>query len=142
MSRSKDPERTHVATTSDIPVERVYTEADREAADVARDLGAPGEFPFTRGVQPTMYRGRLWTMRQYAGFGTARRDERALPLPARRRARPGCRWPSICRRRSATTPTTRWREGEVGKVGVAISIARRHGGRCSTGSRSTRSPRR
>ena len=39
--------------------------------------------PFTRGVQPNMYRGRLWTMRQYAGFGTARRVERALPLPAR-----------------------------------------------------------
>jgi methylmalonyl-CoA mutase N-terminal domain/subunit len=39
--------------------------------DIARDLGYPGEFPFTRGIQPTMYRGRLWTMRQYAGFGTA-----------------------------------------------------------------------
>src|SRR5881227_3249055 len=39
--------------------------------DPARDLGEPGEFPFTRGIQPTMYRGRLWTMRQYAGFGTA-----------------------------------------------------------------------
>ena len=43
----------------------------------------PGEPPFTRGVHPTMYRGRLWTMRQYAGFGTARADQRALPLPAR-----------------------------------------------------------
>src|SRR5436853_6508147 len=45
--------------------------ADMAGWDPARDLGDPGEFPFTRGVQPTMYRGRLWTMRQYAGFGTA-----------------------------------------------------------------------
>src|SRR4051812_20909854 len=45
--------------------------ADLSAWDPARDLGNPGEFPFTRGIQPTMYRGRLWTMRQYAGFGTA-----------------------------------------------------------------------
>src|SRR5712671_2972573 len=45
--------------------------ADLDAWDPDRDLGEPGEFPFTRGIQPTMYRGRLWTMRQYAGFGTA-----------------------------------------------------------------------
>ena len=48
--------------------------------------GYPGEYPFTRGVYPSMYRGRLWTMRQFAGFGTRGRDERALPLPARARA--------------------------------------------------------
>jgi methylmalonyl-CoA mutase N-terminal domain/subunit len=47
------------------------TPADLEGFDPERDLGRPGEFPFTRGIQPTMYRGRLWTMRQYAGFGTA-----------------------------------------------------------------------
>src|SRR2546423_5907374 len=45
--------------------------ADLDGWDPVRDLGQPGEFPFTRGIQPTMYRGRLWTMRQYAGFGTA-----------------------------------------------------------------------
>ena len=44
---------------------------DLGAFDPEKDLGFPGEFPFTRGIQPTMYRGRLWTMRQYAGFGTA-----------------------------------------------------------------------
>ncbi len=53
---------------SGIPVDSVYKPA---AVDYAADLGDPGKFPFTRGVQPTMYRGRLWTMRQYAGFGTA-----------------------------------------------------------------------
>jgi methylmalonyl-CoA mutase N-terminal domain/subunit len=55
-------------TTSGIEVERVY---GPEASPAEESLGAPGEFPYTRGVYPTMYRGRLWTMRQYAGFGTA-----------------------------------------------------------------------
>jgi methylmalonyl-CoA mutase, N-terminal domain len=59
------------ATTSEIPVADVYTPADVAGMDPARDLGLPGEYPFTRGVQPTMYRSRFWTMRQYAGFATA-----------------------------------------------------------------------
>ncbi len=58
-------------TSSDIEVQPVYTEAHVADLDLPERLGPPGEFPFTRGVQPTMYRGRLWTMRQYAGFGTA-----------------------------------------------------------------------
>jgi methylmalonyl-CoA mutase N-terminal domain/subunit len=58
-------------TTSDLVVEDLYTPADVAGLDEDRDLGRPGEYPFTRGVQPTMYRGRLWTMRQYAGFSTA-----------------------------------------------------------------------
>jgi methylmalonyl-CoA mutase N-terminal domain/subunit len=57
-------------TSSGIPVERVYL-PQHEDPDYEEKLGFPGEYPFTRGVQPTMYRGRLWTMRQYAGFGTA-----------------------------------------------------------------------
>src|SRR5688500_9959946 len=55
---------------SGITLKTVYTPAD-SATEYAADLGDPGQWPFTRGVQPTMYRGRLWTMRQYAGFGTA-----------------------------------------------------------------------
>jgi methylmalonyl-CoA mutase N-terminal domain/subunit len=58
------------STISGIPVEQVYT-PESTPVDYARDLGDPGEYPFTRGVYPTMYRGRLWTMRQFAGFGTA-----------------------------------------------------------------------
>ena len=59
-------------TLSNIPVERLYLpEHDCAAEDYQAQLGFPGEYPFTRGVQPTMYRGRFWTMRQYAGFGTA-----------------------------------------------------------------------
>src|SRR5215204_844930 len=58
-------------TISGQEVRPLYTEEDREGTDPERDLGYPGEFPFTRGVYPSMYRGRLWTMRQFAGFGTA-----------------------------------------------------------------------
>ncbi|RLI04586.1 methylmalonyl-CoA mutase [Candidatus Bathyarchaeota archaeon] len=58
-------------TRSGIPVEVVYTPLDIENIDFFKDLNFPGEYPFTRGVYPTMYRGRIWTMRQYAGFGTA-----------------------------------------------------------------------
>ncbi|MDE3095148.1 MAG: methylmalonyl-CoA mutase [Chloroflexota bacterium] len=58
------------ATTS-TETRRLYTPLDAAGVDYDRDLGLPGEYPYTRGVQPTMYRGRLWTMRQYAGFGTA-----------------------------------------------------------------------
>jgi methylmalonyl-CoA mutase, N-terminal domain len=68
---AKSPERrAQFETTSGIPVDRVYGE-DSVADELADRLGFPGEHPFTRGVYPTMYRGRLWTMRQYAGFGTA-----------------------------------------------------------------------
>jgi methylmalonyl-CoA mutase N-terminal domain/subunit len=66
------PERqAEFRTESGIAVERLYT-PDDVSGDYVEGLGFPGEYPFTRGVQPTMYRGRLWTMRQYAGFGTAR----------------------------------------------------------------------
>jgi len=58
-------------TTSSAPVERLYTPLDIAGLDYQRDLGFPGQYPFTRGVHPTMHRGRLWTMRMFAGFGTA-----------------------------------------------------------------------
>jgi methylmalonyl-CoA mutase, N-terminal domain len=58
-------------TLSGLPVDRLYTKNDLEDWDAESALGYPGEFPFTRGIYPTMYRGRFWTMRQYAGFGTA-----------------------------------------------------------------------
>src|SRR5579863_4947199 len=58
-------------TASHIRVRRVYEPADLEGWDYDRQVGYPGDYPFTRGIQSSMYRGRLWTMRQYAGFGTA-----------------------------------------------------------------------
>jgi methylmalonyl-CoA mutase N-terminal domain/subunit len=69
---ARQPERESLFTTiSGEPVRPLYTEEDLADTDVERDIGHPGEFPFTRGVYPSMYRGRLWTMRQFAGFGTA-----------------------------------------------------------------------
>ena len=65
-SANADPQ-----TSSHIPVRRLYTPADLKGWDQEREVGYPGEYPFTRGVQATMYRGRLWTMRQYAGMGDA-----------------------------------------------------------------------
>jgi methylmalonyl-CoA mutase N-terminal domain/subunit len=65
------PEKGDFSTSSDIPVNRLYTPADISDFDYLQHLGFPGEYPFTRGVYPTMYRARFWTMRQYAGFGSA-----------------------------------------------------------------------
>src|SRR5579864_5690675 len=63
-------------TASGIPVARVYTAADTAGIDPVRDIAGPGEYPFTRGIYATMYRGRLWTMRQYAGYATAEESNR------------------------------------------------------------------
>src|SRR5262245_33385365 len=70
-AKAKSPERKAVfKTSSDIEIDAVYAPEDGDGVYLER-LGFPGEYPFTRGVQPTMYRGRLWTMRQYAGYATA-----------------------------------------------------------------------
>ncbi len=69
----KHPEREPIFTSlSNRKVERLYTSLNFEEKNTSENIGLPGEFPYTRGVYPTMYRGRLWTMRQFAGFGTAR----------------------------------------------------------------------
>ena len=71
-SKSAPPERKQkFATLSGLPLDPLYTEESLGAWDPDVALGYPGEFPYTRGIYPTMYRGRFWTMRQYAGFGTA-----------------------------------------------------------------------
>jgi methylmalonyl-CoA mutase N-terminal domain/subunit len=69
---AKRPERLkRFSTVSDMEIQRIYAPADVEDQDFGRDIGAPGQYPFTRGVQPSMYRGRLWTMRMFAGLGSA-----------------------------------------------------------------------
>jgi len=74
---SKRPERkAEFVNTSGIPVKRLYTPFDGADANYLSEVGLPGEYPFTRGVQPTMFRGRYWTMRQYAGFATAEESNR------------------------------------------------------------------
>ena len=74
-SRTAKPTETQ-ETSSHITVNPLYTPVDLEGTDYDRDLGYPGQFPYTRGVQATMYRGRLWTMRQYAGMGDAEESNR------------------------------------------------------------------
>jgi methylmalonyl-CoA mutase N-terminal domain/subunit len=118
LKRGKERKQ-RFTTSSDIEVKRVYDPDDLNGFDFVSDLGFPGEYPFTRGVQPTMYRGRLWTMRQYAGFGTAEESNRryrylfeqgqtglsvAFDLPTQMG-------------RDADHPLA---EGEVGRVGVSI----------------------
>lgn len=66
----------HFTNLSDIEIGPVYGPPDIKDLDYDRDLGMPGEFPFTRGIYPTMYRGRPWTMRQFAGFGAAEESNR------------------------------------------------------------------
>jgi methylmalonyl-CoA mutase, N-terminal domain len=69
---SREPERDALFDTiSGLPVRPLYTEEDRADSEDERDVGFPGEYPYTRGIYPSMYRGRLWTMRQFAGYGTA-----------------------------------------------------------------------
>jgi methylmalonyl-CoA mutase N-terminal domain/subunit len=112
--------REHFETSSGIEIRDLYTPADIAGLDEDRDLGRPGAFPFTRGVQPTMYRSRFWTMRQYAGFATAEETNRrfrylldhgqtglsvAFDLPTQMGY-------------DSDAPAA---EGEVGRVGVPIS---------------------
>ncbi len=68
--------REEFVTLSGLPVKRLYTPVDTEDLDYESELGFPGRYPYTRGVQPTMYRGRFWTMRQYAGFASAEESNR------------------------------------------------------------------
>jgi methylmalonyl-CoA mutase N-terminal domain/subunit len=72
-TKTKPPaeRKEHFTTLSGLPIDRLYTEDDHSASDPESSISYPGEFPYTRGIYPTMYRGRFWTMRQYAGFGTA-----------------------------------------------------------------------
>ena len=67
----KSPERQQAFTTlSGVPINRLYTPADVPDFDYSQELGDPGEYPYTRGIHPTMYRGKIWTMRQFSGFGS------------------------------------------------------------------------
>jgi len=116
----KFPERKQVFTSiSGTPVERLYTPLDNTQLDYQRDLGCPGEYPFTRGVQPTMYRGRFWTMRQYAGFGNAKEsNERYRYLLEQ--GQTGLSVAFDLPTQAGYDSDHPLSMGEVGKVGVAI----------------------
>jgi len=80
-SLSKSPERLkRFSTVSDRPIQNLYTPLDIGDLDYSHDIGFPGQYPFTRGVQPSMYRGRLWTMRMFAGLGSARDTNKRFHL--------------------------------------------------------------
>jgi methylmalonyl-CoA mutase N-terminal domain/subunit len=107
-------------TSSGIEVRDLYTPADVAALDEDRDLGRPGEFPFTRGVQPTMYRSRLWTMRQYAGFATAEETNRRFRYLLEQ-GQTGLSVAFDLPTQMGYDSDAPEAEGEVGRVGVPIS---------------------
>src|SRR3981189_584827 len=117
----KFPERSSEFTTiSGHPIERLYTPGDLAGWDPARELGVPGEPPYTRGIHPSMYRGRLWTMRQFAGFGSAEdtnRRFRYLLSQGQNGISVAFDLPTLMGYDSDHSLA----EGEVGKCGVAIS---------------------
>lgn len=116
----KYPERKEkFETLSGIEIKRFYTPEDLEGFDYLKELGFPGSYPFTRGVQPTMYRGRLWTMRQYAGFGTAEEsNERYRYLLSQ--GQTGLSVAFDLPTQIGYDSDHPLSEGEVGRVGVAI----------------------
>ncbi|HWH36609.1 MAG TPA: methylmalonyl-CoA mutase family protein [Candidatus Limnocylindrales bacterium] len=107
-------------TTSDLEIADLYTADDLAAWDEETELGYPGEYPFTRGVQPTMYRGRLWTMRQYAGFGTAEETNRRFRYLLDQ-GQTGLSVAFDLPTQMGYDPDAPEALGEVGRVGVPIS---------------------
>jgi len=107
------------ASTTGLPMEAVVTPKDLPGWDAERDLGYPGQFPFTRGVYPTMYRGRLWTMRQYAGFGSAVESNRRYRYLLEK-GQTGLSVAFDLPTQIGMDSDHALAQGEVGKVGVAI----------------------
>ncbi|MDP1831415.1 MAG: methylmalonyl-CoA mutase family protein [Geothrix sp.] len=123
LTVAEDPARLRertFETSSGIPLKNSYTPADLADHDPLRDLGAPGKFPFTRHVQPTGYRGRLWTMRQYAGFGTAE-ESNARYRFLLEQGTTGLSVAFDLPTQIGMDPDHSMALGEVGKVGVSIS---------------------
>ncbi|SHH39201.1 acyl-CoA mutase large subunit family protein [Thermosipho atlanticus] len=118
--KQKFPERKEkFVSTSGYEIKRLYTPIDVSDLDYEKDLGFPGQFPFTRGVQPTMYRGRFWTMRQYAGFGTAEESNKRYKYLLSQ-GQTGLSVAFDLPTQIGYDSDDPMAEGEVGKVGVAI----------------------
>jgi methylmalonyl-CoA mutase N-terminal domain/subunit len=105
--------------TFDEEIKRLYTPEDTKNMDYMNDLGFPGEYPFTRGVQPTMYRGRFWTMRQYAGFSTAEESNKRYKYLLKQ-GQTGLSVAFDLPTQIGYDSDDEMSDGEVGKVGVAI----------------------
>jgi methylmalonyl-CoA mutase N-terminal domain/subunit len=118
---SRSPERqTRFLTTSGVEIQDLYTAPDTAGLDTVGDLGNPGEFPYTRGVQPTMYRGRFWTMRQYAGFSTAEDTNRRFRYLLEQ-GQTGLSVAFDLPTQMGYDSDAPEAEGEVGRVGVPVS---------------------
>ena len=118
---SRSPERQErFLTTSGATIADLYTPADLAGFDETRDLGRPGEYPYTRGVQPTMYRGRFWTMRQYAGFSTAADTNRRFRYLLEQ-GQTGLSVAFDLPTQMGYDSDASQAEGEVGRVGVPVS---------------------
>ncbi|MDH3284906.1 MAG: methylmalonyl-CoA mutase family protein [Acidobacteriota bacterium] len=116
----RSPERrTSFSSTSGFEIDRLYTPAERKDDDYLRDVGFPGEYPFTRGVHPSMYRSRHWTMRQYAGFGDAKQSN-ARYRYLLQQGQTGLSVAFDLPTQMGYDADHPLAEGEVGKVGVAI----------------------
>jgi methylmalonyl-CoA mutase, N-terminal domain len=117
----KAPERAEAAeTVSGLPLKRTYTPEDWGEKNYPEQLGMPGSFPFTRGVQPTMYRSRFWTMRQYAGFGSAEDTNKRYHYLLGQ-GQTGLSVAFDLPTQMGYDSDSAMARGEVGKVGVAIS---------------------
>ncbi len=117
----KRPERkSKFETSSGMVAKRLYTPLDVADQDYSEDLGFPGQYPYTRGVQPTMYRGRFWTMRQYAGFGTAAETNERFRFLLDQ-GQTGLSVAFDLPTQMGYDPDDPMAQGEVGKVGVSIA---------------------
>lgn len=112
-------DKTFLSSTSGYDFEPIYTPLDFSEENYMEDLNFPGEYPFTRGVQPTMYRGRFWTMRQYAGFGTAKESNQRYRYLIEK-GQTGLSVAFDLPTQMGLDSDDPLSQGEVGKVGVAI----------------------
>ncbi|MEE8182005.1 MAG: methylmalonyl-CoA mutase family protein, partial [Candidatus Thorarchaeota archaeon] len=117
---AKFPERKEkFETLSGIPIDRLYSPSEKALKEYGQELGFPGEFPYTRGVQPTMYRGRFWTMRQYSGFATAKETNERFKFLLDQ-GQTGLSIAFDLPTQIGYDSDNSLAQGEVGKVGVAI----------------------
>ena len=120
MLESYPERKREFITISDMHIDRLYTPEDLAAIDYLKDIGFPGEWPYTRGVQPTMYRGRFWSMRQYAGFGTATDSNKRYKYLLKQ-GQTGLSVAFDLPTQMGYDSDHKMSRGEVGKCGVAIS---------------------
>ena len=120
---ARGDERQATFTTTSTETRRLYTPLDTADVDYVRDVGFPGEYPYTRGIQPTMYRGRLWSIRQYAGYGTPEETNQRFKFLLKE-GQPGLSVAFDLPTQLGYDSDDPQALGEVGKVGVAIDTLR------------------